>query len=85
MSTPSTTISLHVSIHISPSNRSAFLQHFKPCFEAVRKEKECLFFELYSDPDDEGHFSWVENWMGSVEWFMTVRAILPGLVYSGPG
>ena len=65
-------MSLHVSIYIDPSNRTAFLEAFKPCFEAVRAEKECLFFEIYSDPDDAGHFSWVENWSRDVEWFMTV-------------
>ena len=64
-------MSLHVSIYIDPSNRTAFLEAFKPCFEAVRAEKECLFFEIYSDPDDAGHFSWVENWSKGVEWFMT--------------
>ncbi|KAI4097704.1 MAG: hypothetical protein LQ339_006683 [Xanthoria mediterranea] len=64
-------MSLHVSIYIDPSNRTAFLEHFKPCFEAVRAEKECTFFEVFSDPDDEGHLSWVENWSKGKEWFMT--------------
>ncbi|KAL9037493.1 MAG: hypothetical protein Q9180_003683 [Flavoplaca navasiana] len=66
-------MSLHVSIYIDPSNRAAFLEAFKPCFEAVRAEKECLFFEIYSDPEDAGHFSWVENWSKDKEWFMTAQ------------
>lgn len=65
-------MSLHVSVYIDPSNRTAFLEHFKPCFEAVRAEKECTFFEVFSDPDDEGHLSWVENWSKGKEWFMAV-------------
>ncbi|KAI4253867.1 MAG: hypothetical protein L6R42_007413 [Xanthoria sp. 1 TBL-2021] len=66
-------MSLHVSIHIHPSNRAAFLEHFKPCFEAVRAEKECTFFEVFSDPEDEGHLCWVENWSRGRDWFMTVQ------------
>ncbi|KAL8981091.1 MAG: hypothetical protein Q9205_004017 [Flavoplaca limonia] len=57
---PARGMSLHVSIYIDPSNRTAFLEAFKPCFDAVRAEKECLFFEIYSDPDDAGHFSWAQ-------------------------
>ncbi|KAL8999594.1 MAG: hypothetical protein Q9169_001554 [Polycauliona sp. 2 TL-2023] len=79
MSTPSPnqSISLHVSIYISPHSRAAFLEAFKPCFDAVRAEPACKFFEVFTDPEDEGHFHWVENWIGSVKWFMTEQITKP--------
>ncbi|KAL8726193.1 MAG: hypothetical protein Q9166_006866 [cf. Caloplaca sp. 2 TL-2023] len=71
MSATNRAMSLHVSIYISPVNRNAFLEAFKPCFEAVVAEPECTYFELFNDPDDEGHLAWVENWTEGKKWFLT--------------
>ncbi|KAJ5673518.1 hypothetical protein N7507_002645 [Penicillium longicatenatum] len=54
--------SLHVKVYIDPSNVEKFLEHFKPVYDAVVKEPECRFFELYQDPADPGTLTWVENW-----------------------
>jgi quinol monooxygenase YgiN len=64
--------SLQVSIFLSPSDVPIFFEAFQPVFEAVAKEPELLYFELFQDPDDEGHISWVENWNASPAWLMTV-------------
>lgn len=65
--------SLHVSIFLSPADVPKFFEAFNPVFEAVVKEPELLYFEVFQDPDDEGHLSWVENWNASPEWLMTLR------------
>ncbi|KAL8766738.1 MAG: hypothetical protein Q9209_006560 [Squamulea sp. 1 TL-2023] len=70
-------MSLHVSIYVSPSHASAFLDACKPCFEAVSREPECTYFELFTDPDDPGHFHWVENWTKDKKWFLKVRIRIP--------
>ncbi|EME78044.1 uncharacterized protein MYCFIDRAFT_33973, partial [Pseudocercospora fijiensis CIRAD86] len=31
---------------------------------------ECVYFEVFKDPENPGTLSWVENWNASVEWFM---------------
>ena len=65
-------ISLHVSIWIAPSNVPKFLEMWDPVFKAVTSEPNCLYFEMFQDPDDPGHFTWVENWDATVEWLGTV-------------
>ena len=65
-------ISLHVDIWIAPENVQAFLDELKPAFDKVVAEEECLYFEVFQDPDDAGHLSWVENWAKGVGWLMGV-------------
>ncbi|KAJ5523851.1 hypothetical protein N7494_010501 [Penicillium frequentans] len=62
--------SLHIKIYIDPSNVGKFLEHFKPVYDAVVKEPECRFFELYQDPANPGTLTWVENWNATTQWFM---------------
>jgi hypothetical protein len=64
--------SLHVDIWIAPSNVSKFLEAFQTIFDTVTAEPELLYFEVFQDPNDAGHLSWVENWNASVEWLSTV-------------
>lgn len=65
-------VSLHVDIYIDPKNVDEFIEHFQPAFDAVVAEDECLYFEVFQDPDDLGHLSWVENWARGVGWLMGV-------------
>jgi hypothetical protein len=69
-------ISFQVDVYISPSNVDKFLAAFKPVFDAVVAESQLLYFEVFQDPDDLGHLSWVENWDAGVEWLLTVRVVL---------
>lgn len=71
MSTP--TVSLHVKITIAPENVDKFLGHFKSIYDIVSSEPECLFFEVYQNPDVPGEFKLVENWNATQEWVRDVR------------
>ncbi|KAI1424069.1 hypothetical protein F5Y12DRAFT_468375 [Xylaria sp. FL1777] len=62
--------SLHVTVYIAPENVDRFLAAFKPVFNKVVAEPECLFFEMYQSPQEPGKLSWVENWSKSPEWFL---------------
>ncbi|CAO2657939.1 Nn.00g071990.m01.CDS01 [Neocucurbitaria sp. VM-36] len=66
-------ISVHVNITVAPENVSKFLELFKPCYEAVTAEPECVFFEVYHNPAAPGQFRFVENWNASAEWFKDVQ------------
>ncbi|KAI1270756.1 hypothetical protein F5Y18DRAFT_422255 [Xylariaceae sp. FL1019] len=63
-------ISLHVTVHIAPENVERFMAAFKPVFDRVVAEPECLFFEMYQNPQEPGKLSWVENWSKSPEWLL---------------
>ncbi|KAF2973413.1 hypothetical protein GQX73_g168 [Xylaria multiplex] len=62
--------SLHVTVYIAPENVDRFLAAFKPVFNKVVAEPECLFFEMYQNPQEPGKISWVEDWSKSPEWFL---------------
>lgn len=66
--------SLQVTIYIQPENVAKFFQEFKPIFEKVWAEPECVYFEVFQDAADPGKISWIENWDKSPEWFMKVLA-----------
>lgn len=55
-------LSLHVSVEIAPENVPKFLDYFKPVYDLVAAEPECLFFEVYQSADNPGKIHWVENW-----------------------
>ncbi|CAJ2502581.1 Uu.00g099750.m01.CDS01 [Anthostomella pinea] len=62
-------MSLHVTVYVAPANVDRFKVAFKPVFDRVAAEPECLFFELYTDAAEPGKLSWVENWSKSTQWF----------------
>jgi quinol monooxygenase YgiN len=68
----SPSISLHVKVFIAPDNVPTFKEAMKPVFDAVTAEPECLFFEIYHNPEKPGEFKWVENWAQDAEWLMSV-------------
>jgi quinol monooxygenase YgiN len=72
-------ISLHVKVFIAPEDVPRFKEALKPVFDAVTAEPECLFFEIYYNPDKPGEFKWVENWNQSKEWLMSVSTIPNGV------
>jgi hypothetical protein len=63
---------LTVKITIDPSNRDAFLEHFKPVYDKVLAEPECAFFVFGESAAECGAFQWTEGWLKDPEWFMTV-------------
>ena len=70
-------MSLHVSVTVAPENAEKFLAALRPCLDAVIKEPECIFFEVYQDPEKSGRFKWVEDWTKDKDWFLQV----PQLIY----
>jgi quinol monooxygenase YgiN len=54
--------SVHMTVFVAPENVDKLLEAFKPIFELVSAEDDCIFFELYQDPASPGTLSWVENW-----------------------
>ncbi|KAI1467860.1 uncharacterized protein F4812DRAFT_459144 [Daldinia caldariorum] len=78
MTTPSSKgFSLHVTVHIAPENVEKFLASFKPVFDVVTAEPECLFFEVYKSAEEPGKLSWVENWSKDVQWFLEHQITKP--------
>jgi hypothetical protein len=69
--------SLHVKIVVAPENVNAFLEALKPAYDAVIAEPENVFFQVFQNPQNPGEFKFIENWNGSLEWFMSVRVHLP--------
>ena len=65
--------SLQVTIYIKPSDVDKFFEAFKPVFDKVWAEPECVHFEVFQDPADPGKISWIENWDKSPQWLLTVR------------
>lgn len=65
-------VSLHVSITVAPENAQKLLELFQPCYDAVTAQPECVFFEVFQDPDTPGKFRFVENWNASREWIYDV-------------
>ncbi|KAI8633767.1 hypothetical protein F5Y19DRAFT_252303 [Xylariaceae sp. FL1651] len=63
-------LSLHVTVYIAPENVNRFMAAFKPVFDKVVAEPECLFFEMYQSSQEPGKISWVEDWSKSPEWFL---------------
>ncbi|KAI1810228.1 hypothetical protein GGS20DRAFT_568449 [Poronia punctata] len=62
--------SLHVTVYVSPEDVDRFLAAFKDVFDKVVAEPECLFFEMYQNPQEPGKISWIENWSKSPQWFL---------------
>ena len=64
--------SLQLTVFIKPEDVPAFFDAFRPVFDKVSAEPECLYFEVFQDPGNPGTISWIENWNMSPEMFMKV-------------
>lgn len=65
-------VSVHVQYFIDPTKVSAFLDVFRPLWKQVTAEPECIFVEVYHNPDVPGEFKLIENYAASREWVMNV-------------
>ena len=68
----SPSLSIHITNYLKPDDVPAFLEALRPVYEAIIKERENIFFELYVDPENPGVVKWVENWNATTEWLTTV-------------
>ncbi|KAL0569182.1 hypothetical protein V5O48_012780 [Marasmius crinis-equi] len=62
---------LFVDFYIQPSRVEEWKEAHRPVWAACAKEPECLLFDVFHDPNDPGHFRFIEVWNASREWFET--------------
>jgi hypothetical protein len=65
----------HVTIHVKPSDVDEFLTVLRSIHHDVTSEKECLFVDLYQNPEDPGLFRITEAWAADLRWFVDVCGI----------
>ena len=65
--------SLQVTVYFKPEDIPKFFEAFKPIFDEVSADPDCLYFEVFQDTEDPGKISWIENWNKTPSWFMQVR------------
>lgn len=68
---PKVSFILQIKVTIDPKDRTTFLEHFKPVYEAVVNEPECAYFFIGENAQEPGVFRWTEGWTKDVNWFMT--------------
>ena len=62
-------VDFHIQPHLVPEWKSAH----RPVWSACALEPNCLLFDVFSDPEDPGHFTLVEVWNATKEWFLEVQ------------
>jgi len=72
---PKVSFILQIKVTIDPKDRTTFLEHFKPVYEAVVNEPECAYFFIGENAQEPGVFRWTEGWTKDVNWFMTVSSV----------
>jgi quinol monooxygenase YgiN len=75
-SPPNKQLTLFVTIQVDPSNIEKFKEAHRPVWKACSEEPECLFFDVFQDPESPGRFRFVEVWSKSREWFEKVGSYL---------
>lgn len=64
---------LQVRIYIAPEQVPEFFAKFKPIYDIVLAEPECVFFVVGEDSQEPGCISWMEGWTKDQDWFMDVQ------------
>ncbi|KAF7533732.1 hypothetical protein G7054_g6818 [Neopestalotiopsis clavispora] len=62
-------LTVFVTLHIKPELIEDFKAAHRPVWNACAAEPQCLFFDVWEDPENAGHFRFVEVWNESKEWF----------------
>lgn len=65
-------LTVFVTVTVAPESIPAFKAAHQPVWAACAKEPQCLFFDVFQDPEKIGRFRFVEVWSESREWFETV-------------
>jgi quinol monooxygenase YgiN len=65
-------LTLFVEFRVDPKDVPAFKEAYRPVWAASATEPECLFFDVFQDPEVPGRFRFVEVWGKGREWFDTV-------------
>ncbi|USW56080.1 Putative antibiotic biosynthesis monooxygenase domain-containing protein [Septoria linicola] len=62
-------LTLFVTFKIQPDRIEEFKEAHRPVWAACAAEPECLFFDVFQDPQAPGTFRFVEIWSKDREWF----------------
>ncbi len=55
-------LTLFVEFRVDPKDIPAFKEAHRPVWAACAAEPECLFFDVFQDPEVLGRFKFVEVW-----------------------
>ncbi len=66
--TPQHGITFHVTYKIDPSNVDKFVSALRPAWEAIAKEPECIYFDVFRSASEPGTFRLVEVWNKDSTW-----------------
>ncbi|KAL6243360.1 hypothetical protein RBB50_009912 [Rhinocladiella similis] len=70
-------LTLFVDFYVHPDRIEDWKAAHRPVWKACGNEPECLFFDVFQDPEDPGHFRLVEIWGADREWFETKQLTKP--------
>jgi len=70
MSQPTAQLTLFVDFSIQPHMIDAWKEGHRPVWAACAREPNCLLFDVFEDPEDRGHFTPVEVWQATKQWFL---------------
>lgn len=62
-------LTLFVDFYIHTDRIEEWKTAHRPVWEACAAEPECLYFDVFYNANDPGHFRLVEIWNASQEWF----------------
>lgn len=66
---PKKQCTVFVTFQIQPTKIEEFKAAHRPVWAACAAEPECLFFDVFQDPEKPGRFRFVEVWNETREWF----------------
>jgi quinol monooxygenase YgiN len=69
---PAKQLTLFVTFQVAPENIEKFKEAHRPVWKACSEEPECLFFDVFQDPEKPGRFRFIEIWSKGREWFEKV-------------
>lgn len=63
-------LTLFVDFYIQPQLIEKWKEGHRPVWAACAKEPKCILFDVFEDPIDRGHFTLVEVWDATKQWFL---------------
>ena len=67
---PQPQLTLFVDFYIQPQLIEKWKEGHHPVWDACAKEPKCILFDVFEDPEDRGHFTLVEVWDATKQWFL---------------
>lgn len=70
-------LTLFVDFYIQSDRIEEWKEAHRPVWIACGNETECLLFDVFQNPLDEGHFRLTEVWSGDRTWFESQQLTKP--------